>query len=421
MKIMKRFTFLLVLIFLIVKAYPQTYHITFDGMGETLLVDSVKVENLNQNTSLTLKGIDELDLLVNLGISNLSNSSESKLQISPNPMTGNCNVEFEAAASGQTAIEIYDITGKRISQLKELLTKGMHNFSIKGLSSGIYTLNIISDKYSYTSKLISINASGSNVSIVHLVSSTAALNSNHAAGVMKSNKSSKNMAYTTGDLLKLTGYSWIYKTVIMLVPIQDQKVTFNFVLCRDYENNKYAVVQIGKQMWMAENLNTGTMINNVDLQTDNHILEKYCYNNDENLCNTYGALYQWDEMMQYDSTTVNQGICPIGWHIPTIPEWTVLADTLGGWGVAGGKLKESGTAHWLDPNTGATNESGFSALAGGYRNYADFNFYDLKFYGYWWTTTGAIYYYLYQYEVSLTIFMHKKGDAFSVRCIKDQL
>ena len=72
----------------------------------------------------------------------------------------------------------------------------------------------------------------------------------------------------------------------------------------------------------------------------------------------------------YNWYAVNTGkLCPEGWHVPTDDEWTILTDYLGGKSVAGGKLKETGTSHWLSPNTGATNETGFTGLPTGYRNY----------------------------------------------------
>lgn len=131
----------------------------------------------------------------------------------------------------------------------------------------------------------------------------------------------------------------------------------------------YSTVQIGTQCWMSQNLNIGTMINNYQYQEDNAVFEKYCYNNLESNCDVYGGLYQWSEMMQFSMTPGAQGICPAGWHLPTDEELTTLTTYLGGFGVAGGLMKETGTAHWISPNTGATNESGFTLLPGGYRGY----------------------------------------------------
>jgi len=124
---------------------------------------------------------------------------------------------------------------------------------------------------------------------------------------------------------------------------------------------------------MAQNLNVGTKINSSDDQTNNSIIEKYCYGNLESACDVYGGWYQWDEYMNYTSSSSSnpsgrQGICPTGWHIPSDAEWSELTSFLGGTSIAGGELKEAGTLHWMSPNTGANNSSGFTALPGGYRH-----------------------------------------------------
>ena len=138
-----------------------------------------------------------------------------------------------------------------------------------------------------------------------------------------------------------------------------------FIYSRDGQN--YNTILIGDQCWMAENLNVGDIINDTLKMKYNGIIEKYCYDNDPANCNEYGGLYQWNEMMEYDTTAGVQGICPSGWHLPTDGEWTIMADLLGGAIVAGGKMKETSTAYWKPPNAGATNESGFTALPGGNR------------------------------------------------------
>jgi len=156
---------------------------------------------------------------------------------------------------------------------------------------------------------------------------------------------------------------------------------------KDYDGNIYNTVIIGTQVWMKENLKTmkyndGTSIPNV---TDNATwaalaTPAYCwYKNDATSYKaTYGALYNW--------YTVHTGkLCPAGWHVPSDAEWTILSDYLGGLPVAGGKLKESGTVHWASPNTGATNESGFTALAGGVR--ANGVYTDMLTQTWWWAST----------------------------------
>ena len=144
------------------------------------------------------------------------------------------------------------------------------------------------------------------------------------------------------------------------------------------DERAYNTVQIGTQCWMAENLNIGVRVDAVNDQSDNSIIEKYCYNDIEDSCDVSGGLYQWNVMMQYITTEGVQDICPPtgGWHLPTDTEWctlenyvdvgTISCSRIGNGGIdAGGNLKETGTNHWSSPNMGTTNSSGFNALPGG--------------------------------------------------------
>jgi len=191
-----------------------------------------------------------------------------------------------------------------------------------------------------------------------------------------------------------------------------------------YEGKTYNTVLIGTQCWLKENLNVGTRINGSQNQNaTNGIKEKYCFNDLESNCDIYGGLYQWDELMQGSTTPGVQGICPQGWHVPTDAEWTILTNFLGGENVAGGKMKEAGTAHWLSPNTGAINSSGFTALPGGYR-YSDGNFYGLTGNAYFWSSMedssadawGRGLAYNYEY---VDRYDDIKTDGFSARCVKN--
>jgi uncharacterized protein (TIGR02145 family) len=201
------------------------------------------------------------------------------------------------------------------------------------------------------------------------------------------------------------------------------------------DGRTYSTVPIGRQCWMAQNLNYGTRIDGSLNQTNNGISEKYCYDDDENNCNVYGGLYQWDEAMQYGTNPLLQGICPNGWHLPSDIDWCTLAWYLGsgevlcteigpiGTGV-GGKMKESGTVHWAPPNTGATNSSGFTALPGGSRLDSGI-FASLTNFGYFWTSSQydvarSWYWFLYYSHDSLYRQYHTlKTTGFSVRCLKD--
>ncbi len=200
----------------------------------------------------------------------------------------------------------------------------------------------------------------------------------------------------------------------------------------EYEGQVYNTVQIGEQCWFRENLNVGTKINSTAggyQQTNNGTIEKYCYINIEANCDIYGGLYEGPEAMQYVTTEGAQGICPPGWHIPTVGEWNTLSDYLGGSSVAGGKMKstgtiEAGTGLWHDPNIGATNESGFSGLPGGYRGSYSGSFNYLGYNGDFWSTSQgstirAWYRSLYHYYAYVSWGYDDKDYGFSVRCLQD--
>ena len=195
-----------------------------------------------------------------------------------------------------------------------------------------------------------------------------------------------------------------------------------------YEGQTYNTVQIGSQCWFKENLNVGTMIDSWVEQTNNGQIEKYCYDNDVANCATYGALYQWNEMMQYSTQQGIQGICPTGWHIPTDDEWCTLSqflnpntdcNTLNSPSGVGTKMKS--TTGWADNN--GTNESGFTGLPGGHRDaFGDFYFYHSQ--GFWWTSTWSSPMHAKDRELSFQhSFLVNEGFqilyGFSVRCIKD--
>jgi uncharacterized protein (TIGR02145 family) len=193
----------------------------------------------------------------------------------------------------------------------------------------------------------------------------------------------------------------------------------------DVDGNVYNTVQIGDQIWMKENLktsryNTGSaipyVVDNGSWSGLNTGAWSY-YNHDENNNAIYGKLYNW-YAVEGDS------LCPVGWHVPTDAEWTVLTDYLGGESVAGGKLKEVGTFHWTGSNTGATDEVGFTALPGGIRH-VDGSFSSIRTFGYWWSATPNGSYnswsrYLSFYSANVyRTSIYDKRYGFSVRCLRD--
>lgn len=166
------------------------------------------------------------------------------------------------------------------------------------------------------------------------------------------------------------------------------------------DGQTYQIIKIGTQTWFAENLNYAIGIS-------------WCYGNNAEICNTYGRLYEWNTAMI---------ACPKGWHLPSDAEWNVLSSYLGG-SLAGGKMKS--TTGWNLPNIGATNESCFSGLPGGYRNLDGGGvFVDIGNVGAWWTSTetlniAAYDRYLYYLFVSPNSHTTPKGYGLSCRCVMD--
>jgi uncharacterized protein (TIGR02145 family) len=161
----------------------------------------------------------------------------------------------------------------------------------------------------------------------------------------------------------------------------------------------YYTVQIGDQCWMAENLNIGTMLNGVEEMTDNGVIEKYCYDNDPANCEIYGGFYQWNEMMEYSTTAGVQGICPMGWRIPTDDEWKILEGTVDSqypvgdsiWNNNNGRgydvgLNLKSTSGWYNNGNG-TDLYGFCILPSGLFSHNSGDFALIEQSAYLWTSS----------------------------------
>jgi uncharacterized protein (TIGR02145 family) len=198
---------------------------------------------------------------------------------------------------------------------------------------------------------------------------------------LKSATSDITLAYTDGDIIHYSFFSGVNSTIVTDIPAKSKTINAEFVKCIDNDNKSYKTVKIGNQIWIAENLaylpsvcpsssgsNTDPYYYVYDYQGTNVAATKQNAN-----YTTYGVLYNWPAA---------KTACPPGWHWPIDDEWTALITWLGGESVAGKKMKETRTAHWLDPNTSDTNESGFSALPGDYRH-GNGHFYDVTDLGYW--------------------------------------
>lgn len=197
---------------------------------------------------------------------------------------------------------------------------------------------------------------------------------------------------------------------------------------KDVDGNVYHQVTIGTQVWLVENLKTtryrnGDVIPNETVDSlwnklSNNSTGALCnYNNDVNTGNTYGFLYNWF------AASDSRGLAPEGWRVATEADWQTLVTFLGGETVAGGKLKESGTTHWSSPNTGATNQSGFTALPGGLRVYSG-KYEMIGVMGLFWTSTSSDDYSgfncgMFNETPGAIVDGKRRGYGFTVRCVKN--
>ena len=215
-----------------------------------------------------------------------------------------------------------------------------------------------------------------------------------------------------------------------LIPEIKFNTEFDYGSVADIEGNQYKTIQIGEQIWMAENLRTSTYNDGTPIQlitknsewmnTEQTEEGAYCWydNNMNTYSNVYGALYN------FYAVETNK-LCPVGWHVPSKNEWEILYNYLDSSEISS-KLKESDTSHWISPNEGATNASGFTALPGGYRyGYFDGHFGNLGNHAAWWsnsshTSTNAWSFQLNSHPEFIGFWVADiKENGFSVRCLKD--
>ena len=210
--------------------------------------------------------------------------------------------------------------------------------------------------------------------------------------------------------------------------IQSSGITVESSTSDDMTGINALSVKIGSQIWMNKNLNV-TKYRNGDPIPEVRNKAKWatlttgawCWLNNDSANSIYGRLY--------NAYAVNdpRGLAPAGWHISSDSEWATLTTFLGGEGVAGGKMKstgtiEAGTGLWYAPNLNATNISGFTGLPGGYRNYTG-TFYDIGYNGDWWSSESSTSYAWYRSLTDGTGIIYRDSyyeqSGFSVRCVRD--
>ena len=441
---MKSITLTIILLLSLKNIQAQNYQIAFAGMGASTMVDSVKVENLSECTSLSLAGTDVLNLTSTVGIPEPEKYRRGRLYIYPNPSSGYCSVGFENNRANVGYVALYDMSGKRVAQLREYLSEGYHTFIVTDIPEGIYNLSVEIGNEDYAAKVVSLATTIGKAEIkssgpTHQEVYQEAIPGNGGTKTSYSTKSAVVMLFHAGDTLKLTGQSGNYKTVMMLRPTQSQIVSFNFVDCTDADGNHYGTVQIGQQLWMEENLKTtkyrdGSAIPNVQDSASwgSQNAGAYCdYHNDPAEGAFYGHLYN------FYAVADSRNMCPNGWHVPSHSEWNKLekyldpsVDTtalMGTGNLIGRILKEGCGTRWQYCDSAyGFNSAGFTALCTNYRvstgawSLAPDSNHDC---GFWtstsYSTNSAWYCSLRWCWKDIYVLFPFKKSGNSVRCIKD--
>jgi uncharacterized protein (TIGR02145 family) len=442
----------LIMLFCVVNVFGQKLSIdlsfTAVNKADFVQLDSIKVMNRSQggesilyypDTTLSVE-ITPGDTLLYIGYTtgypvgvqeiNQENSSFQLYYGYPNPVKDHCIISMYIPVNETVSLIVNDIQGRVIISIVRKMDKGIHYFKFTPGNSSLYFLSARCKEIKQSIKIVNAEPNTGKRCRLDYEGS-----SNNAHFLKAS--------FQKYDLV-------MQESGILDSPNANETFTFQFatnIPCPGtptvtYEGQVYNTIQIFSQCWLKENLNVGTMINGSQEQTNNGIKEKYCYNNQPDSCTKYGGLYQWDEMMQYNTQQGTQGLCPVDWHIPTDEEWKVLDGSVdsqygigssewdgiapAGFGRgfdAGTNLKT--TSGWLTIGNG-TDLFGFSGLPGGMRSTPYGTFLSNYSYGYWWTSTS---YELFNdhawHQCLLWAYLEilressDKVKGYSVRCIRD--
>lgn len=345
--------------------------------NDPVRIDAIQITNLNRNSDTTLFGITNFEILEVTGVNNILKLSPEEFTLSSpftNPFFEQTNFSITVQSTTKLHISIFNMLGQTVLHYDNKFIPGEHHFSFSGgnLQQGIYFLHVAGESKTKVLKMMKFGVGNH---------STAMLSYNGiSTSTLQTNKPVNKIII--GDTYRFIGFANGYKPdTIIAHPMIDTTYAFRFLplynpdTVTDIDGNIYHTVTIGSQIWLVENLkvtryrNGDSIPNIADVNgwANNGNANKtgmgaYCnYNNDTNNISLYGRLYN------YFAVSEDRRIAPVGWHIPGDDEWQTLIDYLGGDLVAGGKMKEIGSIHWINPNIGATNESGFTGLPAGIR------------------------------------------------------
>ena len=447
--------------------FAQTVTLTFTGQdagNQYVQLDRVSVTNLTKDwqetliwpdTTLTMQngtGIDEISDYGSFGLS----------QNTPNPFNGITYVNLTVADAGTVTLDIVDGNGRIVATRHGTSRQcGTHQFRISMAAAGTYVLTARQNGKTSSIKMV-CNGGGNGNGIEY----AGIVGTHHGTSLRCATPKSPTRGITThpfnfGDIMKYVGFATINDTEVESLNItQAQNASQTFVLlfsspCNgtptvtDIDGNVYNTVQIGSQCWMKENLRTTKYADNTFIPKDGSysLTEPYRYAPDNDSLNvpTYGYLYNWPAVMHGTaSSSTNpsgvQGICPMGWHVPSNAEWTQLTDYVSSISeyVCGSdnsyiaKALAAATGWYTNDYTAeiecavandqsSNNSTGFSAMPAGIYNGDYIEFGNSTFF---WSSTmsdiNSAYCRHLAFTTSRLLYDDQyKGRGFSVRCVRD--
>jgi len=415
----------------------QNLLMTFSAAGASGTVDSVKATNLRSNQNVTLPGKDTLILNMSTGIIDLQDQEREGF-VFPNPCQGSATFITNISETQTVTLKVHTLSGQTVAQTQALLQPGIHHFSLALSRTGVYLISLITNQGIKGFKVI-CTESGNNGNKIRYAGTIA-------GNVIPPLKSATvyTLGYSAGDIILYRCRGGIHTTIITDSPTNSKNYEVVFAPCTDPAGKSYAIVKIGSQTWMAENLAWLPAVSS-SVKGSDSLKYYYVYGYEDSLVtaakNTlnyklYGVLYNWPAAMNSSNgkssmSLKTQAVCPAGWHLPEDGEWKTLelalgmsqqdADTifLRNSGEVGKQIKCS--MNWADDGTG-TNASGFTALPGGYRNLHG-SFLGLNENALFWSASLRDSTAWYRGLSSLDSGVYRTatlgGQGFSIRCIKD--
>jgi len=426
------------------------YTLVCEATADTVVLDSVFVENMTRDTVIKLGGQDLLKLVdVIVGLPGPYKGAEQRMILSPNPSSdGRCTMTFESETAQEARLDVVDLAGRILLKQSISLEKGRNSYTIDHLSHGLAYVVVTTSQQRYSGKVVSTAPDAGLIQLVdhQFDAASQPINDDQtqkATRIKASNGQQGKVVYLyfePGDWLRITALAEGNKSVRVVAPVGDDTLAFPFYRCVDGDGYVYPTVTIGRQVWMAENLKTSTFNDSTPLFkiADPEQWSSYeamdgafgWYDNDSLNALPFGAMYN-------GFAVLSGKLAPKGWHVATANDYESLFETVD-YDVS--TLMANWTAGWDTLPLFRYDSTGFAALGSGVFGWGEYN--GRLEYASFWTSTmaempsaprprpdgsvpakGSYYAFLATAEMQswgVGLSGNTVGNAMSVRCVMNQ-